>query len=415
MDFYNYKTRGQYTENNVGTYLKIIKNFAQENPDTNLTELTQDDILAFLDKRKKSPNDDPDAKWMTTWNHYRDRLLHIIKWHENYQSGLDEEDWTTPELFLKIKKLNIKRKATHSPHDIWTEEELQTFIKYIPHKRDKLCYALGWDLAGRNHEIVGLKIRDLKLPMEEGHNYALATIPFDSKTGERTNPLIMSYPYLVDWLNVHPLQMVQNAPLITDKSSRSHHGNHLKPAAMWSLFDKCFNTVKKLFDEESIEPEDIPIIRRVLEKPHNPYLVCRHSSITHHTDVLTDQQLKQFAGWTKQSMRIITYVSRSARQVINPLLKAKGMLTEDDMPVINNKTCPICNTVNTPEATLCMKCNYVLSIAKYHEMQEDRKQKEKADSLEKQAMILRMEKMEKMMMEMQQAKANSLLKPQEKE
>ena len=52
MDFYNYKTRGQYTENNVGTYLKIIKNFAQENPDTNLTELTQDDILAFFNPLK---------------------------------------------------------------------------------------------------------------------------------------------------------------------------------------------------------------------------------------------------------------------------------------------------------------------------------------------------------------------------
>ena len=31
-------------------------------------------ILSFLDSKRKSVDDDPEMKWITTWNHYLNRL-----------------------------------------------------------------------------------------------------------------------------------------------------------------------------------------------------------------------------------------------------------------------------------------------------------------------------------------------------
>ena len=45
LDFYKYKISGQYTENNVGTYLKILKNFAEENPGLDLANAERETIL----------------------------------------------------------------------------------------------------------------------------------------------------------------------------------------------------------------------------------------------------------------------------------------------------------------------------------------------------------------------------------
>ncbi len=414
LDFYKYKISGQYTENNVGTYLKILKNFAEENPGLDLANAERETILGFLDKRIKPLDDDPDQKWITTWNHYRDRLSTVYKWWLNKDSDVDEEDWKSPKMFAKIRKKKTKRQATYKPHEIWEEAELLVFVKYVPHMRDKLAFTLGYDLAGRNHEAVNLKVGDVKI--DPNQNYAIATIPYQSKTGERTNPLIMSYPYLIEWSKQHP-NWTASSPLLTDIGTRKKYSKQLSPSTLWGIYDRCHKRLNELMVKhpDQIDREDMPILQRVLEKPHNPYLVNRHSSITNKTDTLSDQQLKQYAGWTKNSQRILTYVSRSPKQIINPLLKAAGVRIEEEEKFSVTKICPSCNTPNRKESTFCSKCNLLLSTEKYLEMQEDRKQKEKADSLEKQAMILRLEKMEKMMMEMQQDKANSLLKPQEKE
>jgi hypothetical protein len=47
--------------------------------------------LEFLNKRIKPNSDDPDEKWITTWNDYLGRLKFFFRWLYNYKIKRDEE------------------------------------------------------------------------------------------------------------------------------------------------------------------------------------------------------------------------------------------------------------------------------------------------------------------------------------
>jgi hypothetical protein len=52
--------------------------------DVNLVHLTKkEDILSFLDSKIKSKGDDPDGKWMRTWNDYLQRIKYFFRWFYN--------------------------------------------------------------------------------------------------------------------------------------------------------------------------------------------------------------------------------------------------------------------------------------------------------------------------------------------
>ncbi|MGN6822209.1 MAG: hypothetical protein ACTHJ7_05480 [Candidatus Nitrosocosmicus sp.] len=60
------------------------------------------------------------------------------------------------------------------------------------------------DMFARPHEILNIKIKDIKFYItEEGKQYAEVRIT-DGKTGSRTVPLIDSIPFLKEWLLDHP-------------------------------------------------------------------------------------------------------------------------------------------------------------------------------------------------------------------
>ena len=59
-------------------------------------------------------------------------------------------------------------------------------------------------MSARPHEILNLKIKDIKFSLTEGGiQYAEVRIS-GGKTGSRTIPLIDSIPYLKEWLQEHP-------------------------------------------------------------------------------------------------------------------------------------------------------------------------------------------------------------------
>jgi hypothetical protein len=40
-----------------------------------------DSILSFLETKKKTKDEDPDGKWISTWNHYFHRIKHFFRWY----------------------------------------------------------------------------------------------------------------------------------------------------------------------------------------------------------------------------------------------------------------------------------------------------------------------------------------------
>jgi hypothetical protein len=81
-------------------------------------------------------------------------------------------------------------------------------LKYCPSKRDKAFHAIANDTSARPHELLNLKIKDIKFKKSsEGLQYA--EILVSGKTKPRTLPLFSSIPYVKDWLLNHP--MAQNS------------------------------------------------------------------------------------------------------------------------------------------------------------------------------------------------------------
>ena len=95
----------------------------------------------------KSNSEDPDQRWITTWNDYLVRIKHFFRWLHNCKIRLDHSqnqpsnDWYTPE-FVNIRKKKTKRLSPYGEHEIWDIEDLKTVIKYEPHKRNKAALSL---------------------------------------------------------------------------------------------------------------------------------------------------------------------------------------------------------------------------------------------------------------------------------
>ena len=109
----------------------------------------KEQIIEFLDLKRKTPDEDPDKKWITTWNDYLWRINTFTRWLYNAkEKGLNAssyDSWITPP-FIKIKAKRTKRLSPYTETEIWDREELFTIIKYETYKRNKAvtCFNVGF-------------------------------------------------------------------------------------------------------------------------------------------------------------------------------------------------------------------------------------------------------------------------------
>lgn len=74
-----------------------------------------------------------------------------------------------PNCMIGIKRLPRKEKSPYKPEDMWSTEENAIFLKYCPYPRDRCYHAMANDTSARPHELLNLKIKDIKfkyLPKE---------------------------------------------------------------------------------------------------------------------------------------------------------------------------------------------------------------------------------------------------------
>ena len=339
------------SERNCINYLKIINLFAGHIGDKKFKDVTREDILSFLDKRKKSIEQDPEKKWVVTWNDYLARLLGFYRWLYNYDKDKDRDNWTTPEIFSSIKRKKNKRISSYTPNEVWSIDELLVVVKYCSNPRDKAILTIAWDMAARNHEMVKLRLKDIVFK----EKYAEATTSWDTKTGMRTCPLIISFPYVRELINIHPFAKSPDAFLITSLITHKP----LSANSIWGITHDLHNKIARMLDDDSIKGKDKEILTELMKKPWNPYLIGRHSSLTEKTNILTDHQLTKYAGWVPSTKRRETYIHMSGKEVNNPLLQHHGIeVMKKPKPV--RKECIKCGFVNTVEASICSQCSFAL-------------------------------------------------------
>jgi len=397
-EFYSFMKSNGTSEAYQKSNLKALINFARWLNDvqqgaTFFDINRREVILEFLDSKIKPIEDDPEQKWITTWNDYLSRIKHFYRWLYNVRVRAKEEqdvdnnkqfvppplpmpEWKTPPFLQQIKYRKSKRASPYSATEIWELEEVLTIVKYEPNPRNKAAIMLQWDLNGRNHEVTNLELRNIRLKEQYGEG----EIP-SGKTGSGPILLTVSFCYVRDWINLHPLKDYPRAKLIC----HTNNGKAVKPDYLWTMMSQLRTRIHNLVREGNItdEKEKARLEFLLKTKKWNPYCL-RHSAITHDSDYLPGYALNKKVRWSMNSKQPARYIKNRMGDILKrSILSHNGINSEqlDSMikPKLINRICPKCETVNALENDYCSKkdCGYPLTTAAYDEIKKSEKEMEK--------------------------------------
>ena len=115
-------TSERYQNNNLKAIIAYSKFLG---PSISFYEIeNKSQVISFLDTKIKNSEDDPDKRWITTWNDYLVRIKYFFRWMYNCKDkDLDDvpfSDWETPD-FVQIKKkktsINVHPSKIAQPED----------------------------------------------------------------------------------------------------------------------------------------------------------------------------------------------------------------------------------------------------------------------------------------------------------
>src|SRR5919202_4070129 len=371
-EFHAYMKTNGVSERHQNNSLKVCIAFAFSlSKDISFYDIDKkDQILSFLDTKIKSQEQDPDKKWITTWNHNLVHLKRFFRWlhnhHKDEPEGNDiaESEWETPS-FINIKKRKTKRLSPYSENEIWERDELLSIVKYEPYTRNKAALTLFWDLDARNHEITLLKIKNVRLR----ENYGEGDIPYQAKTGSGPILLTCSFPYVRDWLNEHPFKNSPEARLICSLVN----GSPVQPEAMWTMMKQLRERIIHMLKAGSItdENEQQKLEYLLRTKKWNPYCI-RHSAITSDSDYLSGYGLNKKVRWSMNSKQPSRYIKpRMGNDLKKQILVHDGIISENELQKKPSVlSCFRCKYVNTTDVKFCSKCSYPLTPQAYDEIKE---------------------------------------------
>lgn len=134
-DFHSYVEDNSTSERYQNNNLKAVIAFSEFlGPDTTFYQVTTtEQIIKFLDTKTKIFSDDPEKRWITTWNDYLVRIKHFFRWLHNCRIKLNRQteedfcvassvDWIIPR-FANSKRKRTKRLSHYGENEIWDIED----------------------------------------------------------------------------------------------------------------------------------------------------------------------------------------------------------------------------------------------------------------------------------------------------
>jgi len=297
-------------------YMKVVRSLGYDGKP--YEELTAEDNMAWMERISSNG-------WsVETVNWHRRKVKHFLRWVHGCRSTRDP----TPEPLRVIRQHRTRRTL---PKSILTRGEIRQLIDACDNQRDRALVFVTYEVGPRDAEILGTKIKDV-----EFDQFGAVFYLNRGKTGERRVRLIESVPDLKLWLSMHPDKDNPEAPLWP----RQRRGKG-------PLLEGGFQILLRKLERK------VPR----LSKHVYPYLF-RHTRATHLANVLTEAQMREFFGWTKDSRMPAIYVHLAGRDVDSTLLKHYGMKVEPPTgDPLEPKKCPWCQSVNSPSARFCQSCD----------------------------------------------------------
>jgi len=238
-----------------------------------------------------------------------------------------------------IKKLQAK--------DILTPEEIQKIIFCAGHNRNKAIISCLWETGCRIQEFLCVRIKDVNF---DDKVISITIRKGKTRESEREVYLIESVPSLMAWWNEHSFKDDKNAFLFYTYSAKDF-GEMLQGRTVWSLLQR---SIKKAGIDKTISPHKL-----------------RHSRATFCAKKYTDQQMRKMFGWSDTSPMPSHYSSLSSDSIKESLMQDAGLL-----PKIENEkgmkahNCPFCETVNTVDSLVCVKCLRPITLQGIHAIEE---------------------------------------------
>src|SRR6058998_155644 len=133
MELYQFMKENGLSESHMNNTLKTNMAFAKFLEIQNISfpdVRTKDQITSFLDTKVKTPEEDSDKKWITTWNDYLGDIKYFYRWLHNWKLAQENSDvqdmqsqteWETPA-FARIKKKKTKRVSPYLEAELWDRD-----------------------------------------------------------------------------------------------------------------------------------------------------------------------------------------------------------------------------------------------------------------------------------------------------
>lgn len=174
--------------------IQILKHLAEFHNPKSFRDMRRDDVVAFLDRSRKSETTDPLHKWVSTYESDKIVLLRFFKWL--YGPDIPHKYRPKPDVVKNLPKIKRKEISSYKPFDLWTEADDLMFCKYSPSKRDRAYHMVARNTGCRPHELLGAKIKDLIWINTD--TYQVAQLLVNGKTGQGKQPITSAVPYLKD-------------------------------------------------------------------------------------------------------------------------------------------------------------------------------------------------------------------------
>ncbi|HJS64303.1 MAG TPA: hypothetical protein VJ767_05540, partial [Nitrososphaeraceae archaeon] len=183
--------------------IKILVLLCKYLKNKSFKSITKEEILSYLNSSRKPESIDPMHKSIGTWNNRQLLFLKFFKWL--YHQNEDPRNRQTPTCMQGVKQLPRKEKSAYKASDLWAEEQNSIFLKYCPSSRDRCYHAMANDMSARPHEILNLRIGDIKFKFAKDRRQ-YAEVQINGKTGSRIIPLFSSIPFIKEWILNHPFR-----------------------------------------------------------------------------------------------------------------------------------------------------------------------------------------------------------------
>jgi hypothetical protein len=151
------KTEMNLSDNYRACVIKTLSRLSEFHNNANFSLMTRNDLLSYLDSRRKTESEDWQHKWIGTYNLFRIYLIRFFKWLNHPE--LPQQERPKPSCIENIPQLKRKEISIYKPSDLRTAEDDILFLKYCPSKRDRCYHTISKDTSCRPHEILKLNER----------------------------------------------------------------------------------------------------------------------------------------------------------------------------------------------------------------------------------------------------------------